>query len=368
MRSLIWLLLFVSTPAAAPVQAFHFFGRVIINQELKRARLLFETGEAESDEAGQYIADLPRDPLNNQVRVIVRDTGREYRYVPPARVQVNAPFDITIDTTTLHVSVVDADGHPVTDARVSYSPVKEKSVVYYTSPELSTDAEGHADLADAPRSGSLRVCARKGEYGSACAELVSRSDDGVTIRFERGGIHGHVIGHEGHATLTWVTLRGEITEQIQIAPGDGAFRACTAHDASEYLVYVSDRRPLTVLSLPPDFTPSQELDLPLPGGNIRSFAVRLSSPRQGYIGLFVGSRFVPMQAFATHQEFRGHDVTIGAREPLAITDILETAPIYVAFAPEPRTNTDAFVDPFTLPEFASVAKTSVSAPIVLVTP
>ncbi len=360
---------------AVPAQTFHFFGRVMVNQELKRARLLFETGEAESDEAGQYIADLPADPLSNQVYVIVRETGRQYRYVPSSRVQVNAPFDITIDTATVHVAVVDAEERPVPGASVYYSPVKEKTadgqaVVYYTSSEVASDAEGHADIDDAPRSQNLMVCARKGEVGPACVDIGSGDDDSVRIKFEAGGIHGHVIGHEGHAVLTWVTPRGQITEQIQIAPGDGAFRARAAHDPSEYLIYVSDRRPLTVLTLPPDFNPSRELDLPLPGGRVRSFAVKLSAPppRKGYIGLFVGSRYVPMQAFATHQEFRGHDVMIGARDALPITDILESAPIFVAFAPEPRIDTGAFVDPFTLPEFSSVTRTGASGTVVLVKP
>jgi hypothetical protein len=358
-----------------PVQAFHFFGRVMVNQEVKRATLLFETGEAQSDEAGQYVADLPADPLNNQVRIIVCDTGKQFRYVPPKRVQVNAPFDITIDTATLHVVVVDAEERPVSDASVYYSPVKEKTpdgqaVVYYTSSEVTSDSEGRVDLVDAPRSRDLLVCARKGEYGSKCIDVASGSEDAVKIKFEAGGIHGRIIGHEGHAVLTWVTARGEITEQIQIPPGDGAFRARAAHDGSEYLIYVSDRRPLTALSLPPDFSPSRELDLPLPAGQVRSFVVKLSAPpsRKGYVGLFVGTRYVPMQAFATHQEFRGHDVMIGASGALPITDVLESAPIFVAFAPEPRTNTDAFVDPFTLPEFSSVARTSATGAVVIVNP
>jgi hypothetical protein len=359
-----------------PVQTFHFFGRVMVNQTAPRARLLFETGEAESDEAGQYVADLAGNPLNNQVRVIVCDTGKQYRYVPPGRVQENSPLDITIDTASLSVVVVDADEHPVTGASVYYSPVKEKSpdgqsVVYYTSPEFASDSEGRTEIADAPRSQNLIVCARKGEYGPACVDVASDThDENVKIKFAAGGIHGRVLGHDGHAVLTWVTSRGEISEQIQIAPGDGTFHARSGHDASEYLIYVSDRRPLTVVSLPPDFSPSRELDLPLPGGKVRSFAVKLSvpAPRKGYVGLFVGARYVPMQAFATHQEFRGHDVMIGGREALPVTDVLESAPIFVAFAPGPHAATGGFVDPFTLPEFSSVPKAAASGTVVFVRP
>lgn len=358
------------------LKTFHFFGRLTVNQAVTRAKLRFETGEVESDEAGQYVADLVGDPLNNQVRVTVCDTGKQFRYLPPGRVQENFPFDITIETTKLSVVVVDAEDHPVGDASVYYSPVKEKksdgeSVVYYTSAELSSNSEGRADIVDAPRSQNLIVCARKGNYGPACVDVASDThDNNVQIKFAGEGIHGHVIGHEGHAVLTWVTSRGEISEQIQIATADGSFRARSGHDASEYLVYVSDRRPLTVLSLPLDFSPSRELELQLPGGRVRSFAVKLSTPepRRGYVGLFVGARYIPMQVFATHQEFRGHDVMIGGKETLLVTGVLESAPLFVAFAPEPRSATGAFVDPFTLPEFSSAPKAAASGTVVFVRP
>ena len=51
------------------------------------ARLVFETGEATSDNAGRYTAALPSDPLGNLIHVTVCTDGRMLTYIPSAKIK-----------------------------------------------------------------------------------------------------------------------------------------------------------------------------------------------------------------------------------------------------------------------------------------
>jgi len=58
--------------------------------------------------------------------------------------------------------------------------------------------------------------------------------------------------------------------------------------------------------------------------------------RDGLVGLIVGGRYVPDQAFFHHQSARGHQTIVYGKGPLVIPAVLTTGPIDVILGPEPR--------------------------------
>jgi hypothetical protein len=164
--------------------------------------------------------------------------------------------------------------------------------------------------------------------------------------------------------LAWVAPGGAATDLVSVA-ADGTFVIEKQHDPSEYVVYTSNLKPLTVLT--PTRGATDEVTLNLPVCTPVSFRVRgddIESP--GFVGVWIGRQYVPIEILAFHQELRGADVRIAPKGVLRIADVCGIAPIAVAFAPEQVYVGGPFVDPFTRPEFQAVPRQVVNGPEITV--
>lgn len=79
----------------------------------------------------------------------------------------------------------------------------------------------------------------------------------------------------------------------------------------------------------------------------------------GFVGVWVGGRYVPLQVLNTSQELRGLESILYRNKSVEISSIAETGPITIALGyPDPAARD--FVDVFTLPQYAGVARVSVT--------
>lgn len=349
----------------ATFPSFSFFGTVKVNGKPVHARLIFFTGQAISDSEGRYMATLAVDPNKNQVQIEPCAAQRTFTFIPPAGPAPNAAFDMDVRLATLDVQVTDPHGRPVAGAAVRFSPVKEVMAdghvaTYFGSENKQTDAEGHVAFDDLPEGFRVIACAKHSEFVGKCSDPVDpKKLDGtpMIVQFDPAGMRGRVEGHSGFGSIAIVNATGVLLEDVQIDP-DGAFRFRLPHAAPEHLVYISESRPLTVLPLP--LVPPAELVVQIPAVPVRSFNVTVPNMRAdlGYLGIWVDGMFVPVQTFNTHMEMRGLDSLIHRGTNLRVTDIAETGTISVAFSVmEPAAK--VFVDPFTLPQYAGVARVAV---------
>jgi hypothetical protein len=81
--------------------------------------------------------------------------------------------------------------------------------------------------------------------------------------------------------------------------------------------------------------------------------------------VYGSARDIPIRTLATHEEWRGHDSIIHRGYPLVLHDILQTAPIYVAFGEFPKGD---FADIFTLPEYSGVTRHEITGPEIVLEP
>ncbi len=370
----------LTTASVSFPETLRFFGTVTINGRPAAARLIFATGETHSNDNGEYTAELPADPLTNLIQIIPCSTKRELRFVPQAPIRPNERYDITLAVRSIPVHVVDSHGGDIANAEAWYGLVKpsdpagasENRSFWYTSQRQQADAHGTLTFEDVPmRAGdAVLVCARREGYVSdlrrACVDgpSLNDADTPVTITLAALRLHGKVLGHQGLGELAFVAQTGVIIERASLA-NDGIFSLKTRHEQPEYIVYVSAARPLTVASIPVEWGPGgDDLQLSIPLASPRSFTASADRADQsGYVGVWIGSAYVPLEVLAVHQDFRGHDVRIEKGKSVQIVDLAQTAPISAAFAPDADIpNGPAFVDPFTLPQFAGVHRISVTSP------
>lgn len=356
--------------------AIRFFGTVTINGEPTAARLLFATGEARSGEAGEYTAELPADPLSNLIRVIPCSSQRELRFIPKIRIQANGWYDIALNVRPISVHVVDSHDADIADAEIWYGVVKESALpidasqsptLWFSSTRQRSDAQGNVRFEDVPlrATDTVLLCAHHEGYDTPCVKgpHLDERDAAVTITLTALGVHGKVLDHQGAGFLAFVAPTGVISEQATIA-ADGTFALKTRHQQPEYIVYVSQARPLTVMAIPADWGGERdELELAIAPAASRSFTASVDrNDQSGYLGVWVGPAYVPLEILAIHQDFHGHDVRIEKGKSLRVADIAETAPISVAFAPDMNIpQSPIFVDPFTLPQFGGVRRTAVGS-------
>jgi hypothetical protein len=343
-----------------PIQAVSFFGKVSRGGRPIRARLVFETGAAVSDEDGRYTASLAALPLTNLIRVIACDDGHVFTFVPRQAPVANAPYDIDLKIGSLSARVVSDDGAPVAGADVHYSPVKETTprgtAVFYSSVSKKTDSDGRVAFDDAPIAENVTVCAAHPDYPPQCTEAIppERYTTAETlVRLRHAGLSGRVAGHSGAGIIACVDQDGRITEQTRVGD-DGKFSFQKKHQTPEYLVYSSAALGLAAISIDPSSAQKELLVAP-PAAPKKTFAVSVPTmtAADGLIGLWIGNAYIPLQILATHEELRGQDVIVHRGRPLILQDILASAPISVAFAEFPSGD---FVDVFTLPEYAGVAR------------
>jgi hypothetical protein len=112
--------------------------------------------------------------------------------------------------------------------------------------------------------------------------------------------------------------------------------------------------------------PPEDLVIEVPPAPIRTFTVSAPDMKAdlGFVGVWVGGRYVPLQVLNANQELRGLDSVLYRNRSLEIRDIAETGPITVGFGlPDPAARD--FVDVFTLPQYASVARVNVEGPSVV---
>ncbi|MHB0972329.1 MAG: hypothetical protein ACYC7A_18845 [Thermoanaerobaculia bacterium] len=348
------------TPLELAFDTFAFFGTVMLNGEPLEARLIFESGETESDEAGMYTAALAANPLTNLVRIVPCDGTRVLTYIPREPVIRNSAYNIDLRTRTLVVRAVDPNGRPVADVPLRYSPIKKEISAghyerYYSSPTKLTDANGEVTFDDVSVSVAIIFCPEHRDYLQKCTEpftFEQLATNKAVVRLQPNTFTGRVVGHEGFAVLGWVDGSGRITEQVRVET-DGTFAYERQHGSGEHAVYASNKRALTVFRPPSSAQGSSELIINLPNAPARSFRVTVPrAPRAGFIGLWVGGMYVPLQLLAIHQEMRGLDVMVYPEQSLLIKDVAESAALEVAFAPELLQPMPGFVDPFTLPEYA----------------
>ena len=350
------------------LEAFRFFGTVTLDGKPVQARLFFESGEAQSDAAGRYSAVLASNPLTNLIGVMLCSDGAMRTYVPRDPIAENAVYDIELSERPLAVTVTGNAGAPVAAASVTFSQIRRQSgsesSVDYSSPPQTTNADGQVTFSRAPAGTPLVVCAEARGYLRACSaafEITKSATRSTTIALTPSVARGKVAGHDGFGMLFFVAPNGVVTEEVQLAQ-DGTFDLRQAHTGAEHMVYVSSRRPLTVLPMPND-TSHPELLVTLPSIPSRSFSVTVpgAAGQSGFVGLWIGDRYVPLDALAFHLDHRGIDLSVRGEHPVEFRDITGTGPISVAYAPDPPANGGPFVDPFTLPQYANVRRQLVTA-------
>jgi hypothetical protein len=344
-----------------PLHAFRFFGRVTLNGKPVQARLYFESGEAQSDSTGRYTAALSADPLRNPVRVALCGERRTSRFIVEKRIVENAPYDIALDERAVAVTVVDRSGRRVRGAMVTFAPLSsragEEPSIHYVSAEEVTDAGGRALFAHAPSDRPLVFCAERDGYVRTCSGAVSIADaEEVTVTLDGALLRGRIAGHEGFGLVAFVDELGRMTEQAPVR-ADGTFELRQPHADREYVIYASSRKPLTLFPRAPVPGDDGVAVYPLPAVPVRSFSVSVSGMRTkgGFVGLWIGGRYVPVELLAFHHDHRGVDVLVERGRLVEIRDIAETGAIGVAFVPEVA-STGPFVDPFTRPEYANVRR------------
>jgi len=348
------------TTLAMPLEEFRFFGTVTLNGSPLPARIFFDTGETVTDPTGRYTASLPASPRTSLIRVLGCADGRVHTFVPRESMQANTSFDIALQVAPLHLAVRDDARAVVADADVWYTSIKEADTAFYSSPRQKTDASGQAAFDAVPTDQKIRVCATKQGFEISCTPAQSAT---TTLLLHRLALQGKVTNHDGTGFLAAVDPQGHLTELVQVAM-DGSFGFQRSHAAPEYLVYTASRRPLAVLPLTLD-PATQQLILTVPDAPTRSFTVSVTtSVPDGFVGLWIGNAYVPLQMLAFHEEARGQDIVLHHGGRLALQDILETAPISAAFGAASK----EVIDVFTLPEYAGVHRQLVTHGEIVLTP
>ena len=356
------------TALVANFPAFGFFGNLTLNGKPMHARLIFSTGQTVTGIDGRYTATLAADPLLNQIQVEPCDEVRTLTYIPNAAPLPNSVYDIDVRLATLKVEVTDPAHNAVEGALVRFSPVKqvrpEGTEVYFGSSGKPTDVHGRVEFDDVPYGFLISVCASHERFAPKCVpvDLTKLEDRPAVVQFDSAGLRGHVAGHRGQGVIATVAPDGTETEEAAMH-SDGTFLFRAPHAAPEYLVYVSDTRPLTVLPLP--LVAPADLSVVVPAAPVRNVTVTVPNMKAptGYVGVWVGGRYVPLQMLNAHMELRGIDVTLHPGKAAVIREIAETAPITIAYG-VPLPAVKEFVDIFTLPQYAGVARHPVDGPSV----
>ena len=352
------------TSSPFTIETFGFFGKVTLNGEPLRARLFFNTGEAQSGDDGRYTAALAGDPRTALIRLQSCKDGRLLTFIPHERMNPNAAYDIALRLLTRRVHVADKNGAPVVDAGVSFAPIKDAAAhtAFYFTPPKPTDEDGVVTFDDIPADENINICARKRGYRNVCLPMPQGSED-VTLRLTSLAQTGTVLNHEGQGFIAAVDPHGRMTEQVTVAE-DGAFGFAAVHAPPEYFVYTAPHRPLAVLPIDPS---AKELVIALPSAPVRSFEVSVPAAKDNtWLGLWIGNAYIPLQMLAFHEDSRGLDLQPRPGRSVEIKDVLETAPISVAIAEAPPSS--EFVDPFILPQYAGVVRHRVTGARVTIQP
>jgi hypothetical protein len=353
-----------------PLPVFRFFGTVRINGRPVAARLFFGTGEAQSDSGGRFTAALARAPQSVAVRVATCADGRTRSWIAPEALAENSELEIDITEQALVVTVQGKGGEPVIGARVSLAgrTSEQDDGVQYISPDETTAEGGRAVFATAPRDQVLSFCAEHESYIRTCTAPIPVSEvksGKVKIVMDAPAARGRVVGHEGRGGLDFVDELGRVTEHVMVA-SDGRFNVQHRHGEREHLVYASTHKPLTVLPHVP-VSGEGELIVTLPAVPVRAFTVTIADmeTESGYLALWVGNRYVPIDTLVFHHDSRGSDVVVQRGRPVEIRDIAATGPIAVGFVAEIPIP-GPFVDPFTRPENLNVRRYPVTGTAVVV--
>jgi hypothetical protein len=345
--------------------SFSFFGTVKLNGKPVRARLIFASGQAISVADGRYTATLAADPRGNQIQIEPCGEKRTLTFIARAAPALNSVYDIDLRMVTFDVQVTDSGHRPVPGASVHFSPMKQSGEVYFGSSSKQTDADGRTSFDDVPEDFLVSVCAKQKQFLTKCGrfDLTKLGDHPATLELDPAGMRGHVEGHTGQGSVSIVNPAGVETDEAQL-DADGTFLFRASHQSPEYLIYVSDARPLTVVPLP--LVAPADLAIKLFNAPIRSFTVSAPDMKteDGFVGVWIGNMYVPIQVLNTHMELRGLDSMLHRGQSLQLRDIAETAPISVALGvPDPAAKD--FVDVFTLPQYAGVVRHRVQGPTLL---
>jgi hypothetical protein len=338
---------------------FDFFGRVTLDGKPIHARLEFAGGITVSDSDGRYTANLARSPGALPVKVLdCAETKLIATHVPVSPIQSNGPYDISIISTVLHVRVADrSSGSGISGATVQAGVLTSPAGGgHFLEDVPRTDEHGEAAISNVPAKQMLTICALADDYERACADdfsLDGAREKDVTIALHKTDSRtGRIVGPPAIVN-GWIALAGgagDIVASGAIA-SDGTFPYPAAADRAEYVVVTAANLPLTLIPMP-KIDPAN-VQIALPSASIVDIDVSSTRQHDGLIGLYVGDRYVPFEAFFHHQNGHGMQSVMMGGGPLRIPAVARTDTLRIMLGPPPGELRGVHGDVFMRPDLVT---------------
>lgn len=351
--------------------AFPIFGRVTYGGQPARVTLTFASDSpferrTTTSQSGEYATILAFEPERSGIDIKACDGSFEYRSIPKEPLTANVSYDIAIPANRLEVLVTDArTASPVSGAVVlckffETSAGRERK--YGGGRRGVADTDGLAVFTALSDDRSLECCAVSSGYRSACSPELRMADGdkrNVTLRLTREGvIRGSVVPGDiwDVAGIYFVNPAGEVTEAARIEAG-GEFFLTKTHSIPEYIVIASTNQPLVLVegwstTSQGDIVVAPSLNAPAREFNIHAPAGDDSPDR--VVGISIGGRHVPQQAFEFHVQNQAKTLPVVRRgAPLRVPKVVMSGPIAIGLGPElTKLRGNQYVDVFIRPEFA----------------
>jgi len=304
----------------------------------------FGTGLAFSDvTTGQYVAAVAKQPSDTAIRITpCSELSKTILYPLDEPITDDKPFDITITSNKLRVTVVNAATRlPIQSARVVAAALKRGTLdeVYFAQPKV-TNSDGIAEFEDLPpRSTSL--CVSAPQFQKLCTSPLSpfEGSHAETIALRPASARaGRVLGGPpwNNGVIFWVSPTGNIIEESSLQ-SDGSFDVVRPHGFTEHVVITSPTTPLFVLPAPAVGDREHDIELSIPMASARTLQVQLgpkTNRANGLVLIVVDGMIVPPDALLRHQLPRRSGIAVTRTKALVIHDIAATGTISVALGPE----------------------------------
>jgi hypothetical protein len=332
-------------------------------------------GAVSDEHSGAYVAlvkprpaGTPRFPHVSHIPLRSCTGPFSYIHTPDEDPEPNTRFDIDIPENTIRVLVADAvTGQPLDGVAVTLAAnlPGQKEAAHYTRSLGNTDARGLVNAESVTTNREIRICASHDQYHKACADaftIGSRRDVEVSLRLAPAETRsGRVIaeGPVSRGTLEWYSPAGAKLEGVPVQ-SDGSFTSRLPHAAGEILIFTSASHPLLITRMPA-VGEGEALQIALPAVRSRSVEVVVSeavAERVGWATFKVGALVVPNGAMLRHLVAQGQPHVLNPG-PARFGPVFETGPIELIFGPVSyfRTRLGGAIDPFYLPEAASLPRT-----------
>lgn len=325
--------------------AFRVTGSVTRDDEPVDARVVFGTGEVETDYAGDFRGNLLGDPGTRPIQV--RDCGSDrllYVEVPEQPLRSGSHYRISLPDNTVELRVKGRGGAAIDGAHVSVWAVDRSSgdtgIDFQPAGDLVTDQQGVALLRNLPPERSVRLCASAPSYQRSCTSVFSLAAKGtpherIDLSLVEEDLHGRVIVPWllERSTLFLVGGDGRAQQRLPLA-SDGRFTFAPSSEPAAYAVLVG-AGPLAVLPVP--FPLPDPLTLaPLNGMRERSIEVivREDGTSQSFmLALMIDGYLIPRVPFMIHQELRSLDTEVTSGNSLIVPSLLSTGRVEVIQGP-----------------------------------